>query len=277
MSTLIFTNKDGQNAPFPLDDRIFLGEGLLETLRVMHGKPCYAKFHWHRLKQAAFLLDIPFQISFDLWLKKLLDCIQLESLENGGIKVILSGGRAPRGLVAKSQESCLVFNAFHYVKNSHALKLVSSSWLRDSNNPIYKIKSLNYLEAIIARRQAKSAGVDDVLFYNLKNHATETSIANLFIIKNNQLYTPNIESGILAGIIRQRLLLLSKANGIAYFESALDKEILYQADAIFVCNSLQGICPVVKLDDVSFTTNHSLITLLQDLLAKDSDEDCNLL
>ncbi|KTC86368.1 aminotransferase class IV [Legionella brunensis] len=270
MSTLIFINENGQNTPFPMDDRIFLGEGLFETLRIADGKPCYAKLHWQRLHNGASLLGIPLEIPFDLWLEKLHYCIELASLQNGGIKVTLSGGSASRGLDAKSQESRLCFDTFHYVKNSHALKLISAPWVRDNNNPIYQVKSVNYLEAIIARRQAQLVGADDVLFYNLKKHATETSIANLFIIKDNLLYTPNVESGILAGIVRQRLLFLSKANAISYFECELDELALHNADAMFVCNSLQGIRTVSMLDKSSFVPHHPLVNLLQELLAKDN-------
>lgn len=270
MTTLVFINKNGQNAPVSMDDRIFLGEGLFETLRVAHGKPCYAKLHWQRLQNAASFLDIPFDVSLELWLTKLLQCIQTAELQHGGVKIILSGGRAARGLLAKTEASHLIFSAFSYVKNTRALNLISAPWTRDHNNPIYKLKSTNYLEAIIAQRHAKNAGADDVLFFNDLNHATETSLANFFIIKNNQLYTPPIESGLLAGIIRQRLLMLSKDNAIGYSESPLDNADLVQADAMFVCNSLQGLRAVSTFDQVPFAISHPLFTLLQDLLAKDS-------
>ncbi|WP_028373762.1 aminotransferase class IV [Legionella lansingensis] len=269
MTMLIFMNKNGL-APFPLEDRIFLGEGLFETLRVANGKPCYPKLHWQRLQNSASFLDIPFDLSFDTWLRKLLQCIKINAMQNGGIKVLLSSGSAPRGLLQKSKEARLVFDAFNYVKNPRPLKLISAPWLRDGNNPIYQIKSINYLEAIMARRQAEHAEADDVLFFNLRQHATETSVANLFMIKDNQLYTPGLKSGILAGIIRQRLLALCKSNGIAHCEGELDRATLIKSDAIFITNTLQGIRLVATLDDVSFVTNHPLITLLQDLLSKDS-------
>src|SRR5690606_10040022 len=103
MAMLVFMNKNGL-APFPLDDRIFLGEGLFETLRVAHGKPCYPKLHWQRLQNAASFLGIPFDLSFDTWLRKLVQCIKINAMPNGGIKVLLSSGSAPRGLLKKSKE-----------------------------------------------------------------------------------------------------------------------------------------------------------------------------
>ncbi|KTD18357.1 aminotransferase class IV [Legionella jordanis] len=269
MTPLIFTNRNGQ-ALIPMDDRILLGEGLFETLRIAHAKPCYPKLHWQRIKQAAQFLNIQFDVSFELWLAKLLECIQIHRLQHGGIKVTLSGGSAPRGLTQSSEQPRLIFDAFQYAKNAKALKLISAPWLRDSNNPIYRIKSMCYLEAVLARREAEKQGADDVVFFNLDKHATETSIANLFLIKQNQIFTPSLESGVLNGIIRQRLLALSKANAIAHFECELDKIHIEQADAIFICNSLQGIRNVESFNECCFRLDHPLINLMQDLLAKDS-------
>ncbi|MDI9817871.1 MULTISPECIES: aminotransferase class IV [unclassified Legionella] len=268
MTELIFANENGR-APFFADDRIFLGEGLFETLRVIHGKPCYPQLHWQRLQQAAFSLGIPFTLSFESWLNNLLHCIKLAALQDGGIKVILGGGDAPRGLTERSQESCLIFNAFHYDNDSRALKLLGAPWLRDSQNPVYQIKSINYLEAIIARRYAEGMGADDVLFFNFARHATETSVANLFVIKDDQLHTPPLNSGLLAGIIRHRILALCQESGIVCKESELDRNELLQADAMFLCNALQGIRKVYSFENTLFATSHPLIILLQELLARD--------
>lgn len=103
-------------------------------------------------------------MSFEVWLEKLNECIKLHALQEGGIKAILCSGRAPRGLSARSKETSLTLIAFQYIRNSQPLSLLSVPWLRDAKNPIYQLKSINYLEAIIARRHAEAAGVDDALF-----------------------------------------------------------------------------------------------------------------
>ena len=270
MPTLLSTQENKASVSFAIDDRIFLGEGLFETIRVFKGKPCYAALHWQRLQKAALYLDIPFEVSLELWLEQLDHCIKRNQLEADGIKVILSGGSATRGLLEKSNESHLVFDVFKYSINKQTLNLISAIWLRDSKNPVYQLKSVNYLEAIIARRHAQAAGADDALFFNGQHQATETTIANLFLIKDNQLFTPSLQSGVLAGIIRQRLLSLSREQGIDCFECELGKNKLVQADALFVCNALQGIRQVRSFEGHIFEINHPLITLLQELLAKDS-------
>lgn len=256
-------------APFAADDRIFLGEGLFETVRIHNQKPHYAQLHWQRMRDSASLLNIQFELSYDAWHAALEKCIQDAPIITGGVKVILSGGRAVRGLTTQGQTPCLLFSPFAYSATHEACRLVSASWLRDPNNPIYRLKSINYLESILARKQAVAAGADDALFFNVFNHATETTTANLFTIKNDHVFTPGLASGVLAGITRSRLLSLCAMAGVPCTEQALDKEATNSADAVFVTNALQGIRLVKSLDAVSIPACHPLVIFLQDLWRQD--------
>lgn len=239
-----------------------------------NNKPCYAKEHWQRLSLASSFLTIPFTLTYEVWTEKLKEFIHLKKLKQGGIKALLAAGKAPRGLVECSSESWLIFSAFNFLQNIKPLKLVSANWQRDANNPIYQIKSINYLEAIMARRIAQQAGAEDVLFFNLQNHLTDTTIANFFIIKNDCLFTPSISCGVLPGIVRQRLFILCEKQGIECKEVELDKKSLSQADAAFTSNALQGIRPVQSVDEFDFNVNHPLISLLQKLLLIDQSNSC---
>lgn len=254
---------------FAQDDRIFLGEGLFETIRVAHSKPCFARLHWQRLSQSAKLLGISFELSFEQWYACLLQQIAQDNVYHGGIKAILSGGVAPRGLTQQGIVSNLVIQSFNYSKITQPQQLLSAAWLRDAANPIYQIKSINYLEAITARRKALSAGKDDVLFFNTHGHATETSCANIFVIANNQLLTPAQTDGVLPGITRSRLLFLCAEHGISCQQQSLSRADLKQADAVFTTNSLQGIRAVSCWDEVTYSINHPLLSQLSTLLAAD--------
>lgn len=254
---------------FGIDDRIYLGEGLFETLKVDSSKPCFAHLHWQRLDKSARQLGVPFDLSYDDWLDHLITQIKGDNLYHGGIKAILSGGSAPRGLAAQGQVSQLIFQTFNYTVNNHPIRLMSASWLRDGANPVYQLKTVNYLEAILARRQAIAHGADDALFFNLYHYATETTCANLFLIKNNEVLTPGVEHGVLPGITRLRLLVLCKQHDIPFLETSITKSMIEEADAVFVTNSLQGIRSVLSIDQVIFEVNHSLIDQLNNLLSFD--------
>lgn len=263
----IFINPCGAPS-FASDDRIYLGEGLFETIRISQGKPRYPLLHWERLKNAAHSLAIPFDLTADEWMAGLTTSIQKGGIDHGGVKALLSAGSAKRGLAEQSTLPCLQFEAFTYQACSAPIRLITAPWLRDAHNPVYLFKSVNYLEAIIALRKAKTAGADDALFFNLQHHVTETTIANVFFIYKDTLSTPSLNCGILPGVIRQRLLAIAKKIGIPYSEQEISKDKLLAADAMFVCNALQGIRQVSALDGIPF--NHSSLLLkLQKVLESD--------
>lgn len=247
---------------FPIDDRIYLGEGLFETIKVEAANPFYADLHWQRLSESAKKLGIPFDISLEHWIEHLFNKIKQDNLYNGGIKAILSGGSAPRGLGSRGQVSHLIFQTFNYTVATNPIRLVSVPWLRDEANPIYQVKSVNYLEAILARRQAIEMGADDALFFNQKHHATETTCANIFVIKDDFLLTPPLTDGVLPGIIRSRLLQICSQKDMTCKEESLSKTMLKEVDILFVTNSLQGVRPVLSLDDITFSVDHPLLSQL---------------
>lgn len=267
MHTRVLIDKGDISPSFAIDDRIFLGEGLFETLRVDSSRPCFAELHWQRLSDSAQKLGIPFDLSLDDWQEHLVAQIKRDNLYHGGIKAILSGGSAPRGLAEQGQVSQLIFQTFNYAVHKQPVRLSSVSWLRDAASPIYRLKSVNYLEAIIARRQALSASADDALFYNTAHRATETTCANLFIIQNNILLTPPVDDGVLPGITRARVQTLAEQHHISCKELSLTKEMIKEADAAFITNSLQGIRFVHSLDEAVFDLSHPLLEELVTLLA----------
>jgi 4-amino-4-deoxychorismate lyase len=262
MHTRVIQDKEGVITSFNTDDRIFLGEGLFETLRVESAHPCFSQLHWERLSRSAAELGIAFELSYEDWLEHLIQKIRGDNLYHGGLKVILTGGSAPRGLTQRGKVSQLILQTFNYTLQTQPLKLITAKWLRDSSNPVYKIKSINYLEAIIARRQAIGVDAEDVLFFNTQSYATETTCANLFIVKDGTVFTPKIEDGVLAGITRSRLLHICKIHKIPHYESSLDKKMIEQADAMFTTNSLQGIRVVQSLDQFVYELKHPLVERL---------------
>jgi 4-amino-4-deoxychorismate lyase len=165
-------------------------------------------------------------------------------------------------LAEQGQVSQLMFQTFNYTIHSHPARLISSPWLRDQSNPVYQLKSVNYLEAIIARRKAMTQGADDMLFYNTYHHATETTCANLFLIKNNVLFTPPLTDGVLAGVTRSRVLSWALQQEISYRECSITRTMIEEADAVFVTNCLQGIRSVHSLDAIFYDLTHPFLAQL---------------
>lgn len=251
-------------ASFSVDDRILLGEGVFETLRIKAGQPCLARWHWERITQAAETLLIPLRLSYEQWLTQLNACI--ENRLEGGVKVILSGGTAERGLTASGKNPQLVFQFFSYQPDPGPIQLVSAPWLRCRQNPVYGIKSVNYLEAILARRHALSHQADDALFFNMEQGAMETTVANLFMIRQGRLFTPSLDQGILPGVLRRYILEQSAGWGLTCEETYISREQLLSAEALLVCNALQGIKAVSSLDGKAFDVGHAIIKRLETLI-----------
>ncbi|GGI89972.1 4-amino-4-deoxychorismate lyase [Legionella impletisoli] len=251
--------------------RMMLGEGLFETIRIEQSKPCYASSHWQRMHQTASVLKIPFEMSQDTWNEHLHRSILEADLEDGGIKVVLMSGRGARELSAEATDSSLIFHAFSLSAKPNALTLMSAPWVRDAHNPIYQFKSINYLESIQAQRLAKAERVDDVLFFNTQGYATETTVANLFMIHNNILYTPSIQCGLMPGIIRARIIDLALDCNMGLIEGFISHSLLLSANALFVTNALRRLIPVRTWGGQSYDVNHPTIQKLRLLITSDTN------
>jgi 4-amino-4-deoxychorismate lyase len=251
------------------DDRIFLGEGLFETIKINHSKPCFYELHWQRLTRSAQNLGIPFLLSVAEWRNALLQKIQYDKMAQGGLKVILSGGRAPRGLTAQGEQSTLLLHSFTYPKQKKSLRVLSASWIRDEKNPLYQLKTLNYLEAITARRRAEEQGADDVFFFNTKSHLMEATCANVFLLYEGRLLTPPQEDGVLPGITRLRIMKHCAELAIPCKELSISLKMIKASDAVFLTNTLQGIQYVSSVDGKKFAVTHPTIELLIRFLAEE--------
>ncbi|RUR12424.1 aminotransferase class IV [Legionella sp. km772] len=244
------------------NERLFLGEGLFETIKVLKSKPCFAELHWQRLRNSAQALGFSFTLSLEAWRHSLLAKIQQERLLDGGIKAIWTGGEASRGLISEGQNSQLLLHAFSFQTLFKPVRLKTASWLRDANNPLYQLKTINYLEAILARRQAMQEGADDALFFNTQHCVTEASCANIFFLQEGRLLTPAQTEGVLPGITRSRILNHCRHLNLAYAEVSITRELIKQSEAVFLTNALQGIHYVAAIDQHEFLPNHPTVSRL---------------
>jgi 4-amino-4-deoxychorismate lyase len=268
MSTTVYI-QDSSDITVQGVERLFLGEGLFETLKVHDQQACYTQQHWERLSASASALNIPFNVSLTHCIDLINEAIRHANIVEGGIKLILTSADAPRGLANKANESKFIIIPFECSPSKKPLKLMGSKWRRDPNNPIYQYKSINYLECIQAQRIAKSRGLDDVLFFNTHQHATETTMANIFVIKNDQLITPPETCGLLPGIIRQRAIIIAERLGIELLQKQINHQFIASSDALFLTNSLKLIQPVSELDGQVFNTTHPMINTFHAALVEE--------
>lgn len=191
--------------------------------------------------------------------------INQNKLIEAGIRLTLTGGISERGLIAIDRQQptfCLTSFAF---KKLTSVRLCFSTIRSEPSNPLSQVKSLSYLTNILVKQQAVTNGFDDAVRQNWQGHITETSSANIFILKSNCLYTPKVSDGLLAGIMRAELIDYAKdSHHLELKETHLTRQDLLEADGVFICNRLQGCVPVVQVE----STRLAMPALVEKLIAE---------
>lgn len=219
-----------------LDSGYFFGRGVFETILVRN-RPIFLKEHIERLNDGIKALDL----GDEVLIEDILNIIDKYSIKNCVLKIAVS----EKNLVLEVRDNN--YKSGDYLKG-FSLKL--SNINRNSKSKITYIKSLNYLENILEREEALKNGYDEVVFLNENGFVAEGSISNIFIVKENEIYTPKVENGLLPGIVRK--FIIDECNVI---EKEISLADLYNADELFITNSLLGIMGIRKLEEKIFTDN----------------------
>lgn len=124
-----------------------------------------------------------------------------------------------------------------------------------------RIKSLNFLNNVLARAEAKKAGAQEGLMLNHRGYLAECTVANIFFVKGDTLFTPSIECGILEGITRRTVINLARQEGIVVREGEFFPDALHSADEVFVTSSIMEVMPVASVDETACEVGKTTIAL----------------
>ena len=246
---------------------LFFGEGLFETFRYRNRLPALIDKHLERMETGAKLLSVPFPKKE--YIKELLENAVLESgLKDAYVKIcLLSQGESVFYKTAVKSQLLVIVK--EYMPPRQSVKVEISSFRRVSESPLHGVKSLNYLENILSRREASDSGLDESLFLNERDEVTECSASNIFWLKGNTLFTPSIECGLLCGTTRALILNFVHDYGINPVEGNLTLNDLKDADFVFITNSLIGCIPVTELEGYSINSvNNNFDKIRKALLQK---------
>jgi branched-subunit amino acid aminotransferase/4-amino-4-deoxychorismate lyase len=119
---------------------------------------------------------------------------------------------------------------------------------RNETSPLAHIKSLNYLDNLLAREAARSAGAHEALLLNTRDLLADGSASNVFVVRAGELLTPPVEDGALPGITRAAVLDLAQAAGISAREVSLTEDDLRSAEEAFLTNAVGGVVPLVSVE-----------------------------
>jgi branched-subunit amino acid aminotransferase/4-amino-4-deoxychorismate lyase len=231
-----------------LDHGFLYGNGLFETLRATNGVAFALDRHLRRLTGSAAVIGLPApQVD---WLADEVRAALADAGEADAY-VRLTVSRGP-GAPGPDPSTCgaptvvIVVRPFPAAPSAwweRGLSLVTSPIRRNPFSPLTRLKSLNYLECILARQAAKAAGADDALFLDTDGYLAEATAWNLFLVESGRLLTPDAQGPILPGITRGIVLELATGETGAY-----EPARLRAADEAFLTNSLYGTVPLGTLD-----------------------------
>ena len=252
------------------NDRGFLlGDGLFETMRAYQGKTPWLKEHWQRLEKSAGYLEIPLIISFDELGGIINELLSQNNLlaQDASLRLTVTRGSGPRGLLPPNNvKPTLMLTAFGLPAfEVAAVDACVVNIRRNELSPLANIKSLNYLENVLAKMAAVKLGSQEAILLNSKNHVAEASAANIFCVTEKmELITPRIEDGALPGITRQVVIHLAEKLNIPIAEKIVNVDDLTHAAEIFLTNSLIEIQPVGRFNGKIINKNSpSIVEILQ--------------
>jgi branched-chain amino acid aminotransferase/4-amino-4-deoxychorismate lyase len=228
----------------PLDDRgLLLGDGLFETLLAVDGRLMLAEAHVARMTRGADVLGIPAPTPDD-FVACALAAIRAADLQIGraAVRITLTAGSGGRGLDRPATLTPRLFaTAARSVKPSGPAALIIAETRRNAASPASRLKTLAYLDNVLARREATRAGADEAVMLNTRGEVTCAAAANLFWIKHGELFTPAPRTGPLDGIMARQVTAAARRLGVTVRDVSEGPESLQTADAIFLSSSLIGV------------------------------------
>ncbi|MCW2240451.1 aminotransferase class IV [Azospirillum canadense] len=228
----------------PADRGFTLGDGLFETIRVTGGRARHLDRHLARLQASAAVLELPVPYPDDTLAGAVTALIAARDVAEGVARLTLTRGTGARGVLppADPHPTVLITLAPPGPPAGPVEAVIAQATRRNEHSPLSRLKTLNYLDAILARREAARRGAGEALLLNTAGRLAEASIATLFIVRDGRLLTPPVSEGALPGIRRALILERHRAE-----ERPITPDDLWAAKEAFLSNSL-GLRPLLAVD-----------------------------
>lgn len=245
----------------PLDDRgLLLGDGLFETILARDGALILFDQHIERMQRGCMALGLPAPDLEDA--RALCQSVLDEADFPGGraaVRMTLTAGSGGRGLDRPAGPEPHIFaTAAASPRPLGAVALATSELRRNEGSPAARLKTLSYVDNVLARRMAAPA---EALLLNNRGEIACAAAANIFWLRDGRLFTPHRDCGVLDGVMRAQVMAMAEVE-----EVQAPRAMLEGADAIFLTSSLIGLRPVASLDGTALRT-HRLVDDLAAALA----------
>ena len=237
------------------DHGLLYGDGVFEGIRSYGGKVFRLEQHLDRLWDSARAISLEIPMTPARLAAAVNETLQVNAISDGYVRLIVTRGEGTLGLDPKRTSDPQVIIIAdkielypeEYYKNG--LDIVTARTIRNHPGALDpRIKSLNYLNNILAKIEGSQAGCVEALMLNHKGEVAECTGDNIFLVRDKHLYTPPVDAGILEGITRQVVIDLAAQTNYPVHEQPLAMDDVYIADECFLTGSAAEVVPVVKID-----------------------------
>ena len=238
------------------DHGFLYGDGVYETLRAYEGRIFLWERHMARLRRSCELIGLDLPIRDEVWIPIIAELLVRNGLQDAGLRLTVSRGEGELGIDPRlCPNPTIVVMAKPVVTYTDQQweqgKVLHLSSVRRNSELAQppQIKALSFLNNILAKQEAVRVGADDALMLNMDGYLSECTTSNIFFLKNQQLYTPAVDCGILKGITRDVVIELAHKLEVCVEEGRYTMEQLLQADECFITNTGIEIMPVSRIGD----------------------------
>ena len=242
----------------PTDRGFTLGDGVFETVCVTEGRIRHLDRHLRRLRTGLTTLGLPLALDDAELVDAITRTVQANALGSAAVRLTVSRGPGARGALPPSVPAPTVLVMAGSLSSSAApaSAITCTVTRRNEMSPLSRIKSVNFLDNVLARQEAAARNADEALLLNTQGRLAEASAANVFVLRGNILLTPPVADGALPGIMREILI---ECCGAA--EAPLSVRDVFAADSSFLSNCL-GLRPLLSLDGQPLRTNRDWFAAL---------------
>ena len=239
------------------DHGLLYGDGVFEGIRSYNRLVFRLREHIERLYRSADAIMLKIPITKKQMTDAVCEAIKKNNLNNAYIRLIVTRGQGDLGLDPRKCKGnariIIIADKIKLYPEKFYIEGLAIITARTQQNSIRAlnpaIKSLNYLTNILAKIEATSGGHEEAIMLNDRGYVTECTGDNIFIVKNNIVYTPPVSAGLLKGITREVVIEIARANKIQLKQSLFRRDSVYKADECFLTGTAAELIPVVKVDN----------------------------
>jgi len=238
------------------DHGLLYGDGVFEGIRAYHGRVFRLDEHIRRLYDSARTIRLEMPLQPEEFAAQVVEACRRNGIDNGYIRAVVTRGVGDLGLdprkCSKASYFIIAADIQLYPEKCYTegLKIITCATRRNAPTALDPaIKSLNYLNNILAKIEVNRAGADEGLMLNQQGYVSEATGDNIFVIRDGKIHTPPIGANILMGITRDTVIELAKEAGIEVIEEYFTTQYVYNGDECFLTGTAAEVIPVVEVDE----------------------------